>query len=160
MWGTPFSSLTWRETFWERCALNPNQHSLENHLPSQFKTSEVQMSQYPGWFNFPVDVVVGGAGQDQVWLFLCNWIETTLCRFWSQPLVRWAMTISWGSFFCSFLHQGFFLLTFPPFPDLGWWCTTARETSSTDSTRFAQGSSFLLSMLQCWSPILDSTVHK
>ena len=23
-------------------------------------------SQYPGWFNFPVDVVVGGAGQDQV----------------------------------------------------------------------------------------------
>ena len=24
------------------------------------------MSQYPGWFNFPVDLVVGGAGQDQV----------------------------------------------------------------------------------------------
>ena len=23
-------------------------------------------SQYPGWFNFPIDLVVGGAGQDQV----------------------------------------------------------------------------------------------
>ena len=32
--------------------------------PTKLKAHECP--QYPGWFNFPVDVVVGGAGQDQV----------------------------------------------------------------------------------------------
>ena len=38
----------------------------EKNIFQPTKPKAHECPQYPGWFNFPVDVVVGGAGQDQV----------------------------------------------------------------------------------------------
>jgi len=55
------------------------------------------LGEYPGWFNFPVDVVVGGAGQDQV-------LMTAIGAMGDDNLLRFGMVMynSSGDFFHGF----------------------------------------------------------
>jgi len=55
------------------------------------------LGEYPGWFNFPVDIVVGGAGQDQVLL-------TAIGAMGDDEKLRFGMVMytSSGDFFHGF----------------------------------------------------------